>query len=129
MQSKKMMSFFLSLMFLLVLADSGAAREPYPVGGSGGEIKANKKIIIKGKVNYQKGLGGYFISSEDPSGKFIIVNPNPSLLEELKKTGKTVLIEGYLTMGANHLFIGEIDGRPYLARRGTPYPVEQGAPK
>ncbi len=57
MQSKKMMSFFLSLMFLLVLAGSGAAREPYPVGGSGGAQKEGPAITAKGKIKH---LGGQF---------------------------------------------------------------------
>jgi hypothetical protein len=128
MRSKKIVSSFLSLVFLLVLAGAAAALEPYPVTGSGGEKKAIKKITVKGKVDYQKGLGGFLINGEAPSGKFIIVNPNPGLLEELKKKGKTVLIEGYLTVGVDHLFIEKIDGKPYPVGKGGPYPVEKETP-
>ena len=120
MKGKKIIGLLLSMMFLLALAGNGAAREPYPVGGSGGEKKAIKKITVKGKVNYQKGLGGFFINGEDPFGEFMIVNPNPGLLEELKKEGKTILIEGHLTMGADYLFIEKIDGKPYPGKKGAP---------
>ncbi len=120
MKGKKIIGLLLSMMFLLALAGNGAAREPYPVGGSGGEKKAIEKIIIKGKVNFQKSLGGFFVMGEDPFGEFMIVNPNPGLLEELHKKAKTILIEGYLTIGADHLFIEKIDGKPYPGGKGAP---------
>ena len=120
MKGKKIVGLLLSMMFLLALAGNGAARERYPAGGSGGDKKASKKITIKGKVDFQKGLGGFYIKGEEPFGEFIIVNAKPGLLEELKKKGKTILIEGYLTMGADHLFIEKIDGKPYPGGKGAP---------
>ncbi|MCJ7641397.1 MAG: hypothetical protein MUO29_05810 [Desulfobacterales bacterium] len=71
------------------------------------------KIVVKGKIDYLKNYGGYYVAGEDPPGAFFVVNQDPKLLEELFKTQKMVIISGHLTIGADHLFIEKIDDKPY----------------
>ena len=74
------------------------------------------KVTVKGKVHYMKSLGGHFVMGEDPPGEYMIVNKDPKLLEELMKSGKTVIIDGHYTIGADYLFIEKIDGKAYQGK-------------
>ena len=77
------------------------------------------KIAVTGKIAYLKYLGGYYVQGEEPAGEFMVVNQNPRILKYLMKSGKTVSIEGYLKMGADHLVIEKIDGKKYRGRKKT----------
>ena len=74
------------------------------------------KVTVKGKIEFMQALGGYFVMGEDPPGEYMIVNQDQKLLENLKKAGKTVIIEGHYTIGADHLFIEKIDGKAYRGK-------------
>ena len=74
------------------------------------------KVTVKGKIAYMKNLGGHYVEGEDPPGAFFIVNPDMALLETLFKSGKTVIIDGHYTIGADHLFIEKIDGKAYQGK-------------
>jgi hypothetical protein len=74
------------------------------------------KVTVKGKVESMQALGGYFVMGEDPPGEYMIVNQDQKLLQNLKTSGKTVIIDGHYTIGADHLFIEKIDGQPYRGK-------------
>ena len=79
------------------------------------------KFTVKGKINYAKSLGGYFVLGMEPGGELFIVNKDPKVLEELYKSKKVLTIEGRLTpRGAEYLFIEKIDGKDYA---GTEEPA------
>ena len=126
MKGKKIFGLLLSMIFLLALAGNGAARQPYPVGGSEGKKKERPAITTKGTIKH---LGGqFFLVSPDVKDRFLIMEPDAKLLDELSKSGRTVTIQGRLPMGADALFIDKIDGKPYPRGKEAPYPVEKGAP-
>ena len=126
MKSKKGFGLFLSMVVFIFLVGNGAAREPYPAGGSGGKKKEGPAITAKGTIKH---LGGqFFLVSPENNDSFLIMEPDAKLLGDLAKSGRTVTIQGRLPIGADALFIDKIDGKPYPARSGTPYPVEKGAP-
>jgi hypothetical protein len=74
-------------------------------------------IIVKGKIDFMKNLGGYYILGDVPAREYFIMNTNPEVLEDLFKSGKTVTIEGRIVRGAEYLFIDRIDGRPYAGQQ------------
>ena len=111
MNYRRLFPIILSLVITTMVACSGLTEKPVMTTNSEGS-----PISIKGKIEFMKNLGGYFVRSETPAGDFIIVNPNDKLLENLFKSGKTVTIEGRLTISADHLFIENIDGQPYTGR-------------
>jgi hypothetical protein len=126
MKGKKIIGLLLSMMFLLALAGNGAAREPYPVGGSEGKKKEGPAITAKGTVKH---LGGqFYLVSPEVKDSLLIMNPDAKLLDDLSKSGRTVTIQGRLPMGADALFINKIDGKPFPGRKGTPYPAGKGTP-
>jgi len=43
-------------------------------------------------------------------------NQDTALLQALFKSGKTVIIDGHYTIGADHLFIEKIDGQTYRGK-------------
>lgn len=61
-------------------------------------------IVVNGRIEYMKALGGHFVMSQNPAEEFIILNPNPKVSEDLYKSGKTISIEEHLTIGADHVF-------------------------
>lgn len=73
-------------------------------------------ITIKGKIDYMKNLGGYFVMGDVPAREYIIMNENLKVLGELYKSGKMVTIEGRIVRGAEYLFIDKIDGQPYTGK-------------
>jgi hypothetical protein len=73
-------------------------------------------VILKGKIDYMDRMGGYYLQTEKPPTALWIDNQNPKLLKKLQKAGKTLTIEGRFTVGADHLFIEKIDGKPYSSK-------------
>jgi len=79
------------------------------------------RITIVGTIGYNESFGGYFVH-QDPVGDLVIVNKNPEVLKKLMDSKQKVKIEGYLTVGADHLFIEKINGKKYEgAQRQTDY--------
>ncbi len=74
-------------------------------------------ITLKGKIDYMKNLGGYFVLGEEPTREYFIMNQDLNVLEALFKSGKTVVMEGRIVRGAEYLFIEKIDGNPYAGRQ------------
>jgi hypothetical protein len=119
MKGKKIFGLLLSMMFLLAVVGNGVAREPYPVGGSGGEKKEGPVIKVKGTIKH---LGGqFYLSSPGINDSFLIMEADAKLLDDLAKSGRTVTIQGRLPIGADALFIDKIDGKPYPVEKGSPY--------
>ena len=116
MDKSNLKRIILSLLVIAVCAFLGCAQRSVQNQGKGGTQIEGTKITAKGKIGYMRALGGHFVMSEEPAGEFIIVNPDPGLLEDLYKRGKTVLIEGHLTIGADRLFIEKIDGKKYQGK-------------
>ncbi|OPY81608.1 MAG: hypothetical protein A4E65_01058 [Syntrophorhabdus sp. PtaU1.Bin153] len=90
-----------------------------------------EKKTIKGTIEFDERLGGYFIRGVEPGGElFIIVNQNETTLKKFKESGKTVTIEGSTTeRAAEHFFIDKIDGKEYSAgKAGEPAP-KKAAPR
>lgn len=92
----------------LAQGEKGSAARTVPSEG--------KQLTVQGKIDYMKALGGYFVRGEQPPTELIIVNPNEQVLEQLHKSDKKITIEGHLTVGADHLFIEKIDGKPYKGK-------------
>jgi hypothetical protein len=107
MTTNRFVGIILVLAGLLVFGSTGCAQQGIQKQSSEGTI------TIKGKIDYMKPLGGYYLNGEDPREGYMIVNRNPKLLEELFKNGKTINVEGHFTGSADHLFIEKIDGKPY----------------
>ena len=77
-----------------------------------------EKEIIKGTIDYNERLGGYFIRGVEPGGELFIVNQNPTVLKKLKESGKTLTIQGRTTeTGAEYFFIEKIDGKKYTVNK------------
>ena len=72
------------------------------------------RIVLKGKVDYMKMLGGYFIKGENPPGEFMIVNKNDKVFEKLMKSKNTIKIEGTLK-GGEWVTVEKINGKKYTA--------------
>jgi len=71
------------------------------------------KVTVTGKIGYMKNLDAYIVKGENPPDQCFVVNPNNKVLEALYKSQKTVTVVGHYTIGADHLFIEKIDGKPY----------------
>ncbi len=83
------------------------------------------KVVIEGRIDYMKNLGGYFVRGTKPKREYFIVNQDPDVLEGLKKAGQNLKIEARRGKGAEYLIIEKIDGKPYKAEKQAP----QDAPK
>jgi hypothetical protein len=70
-------------------------------------------ISLKGKIAYVQRTGNYMVNGESPAEVYFIVNPDAKLLDTVIKAGKTVTIDGHLTIGADQLFIEKINGKKY----------------
>lgn len=117
MKRKRLIRIILSLSIVAMAACSSLTQKPAESAKPGGS-----PITIKGKIDYMKALGGYFVHGEEPGGEFFIMNENPKVLEGLFKSGKTVIIEGRIVRGAEYLFIEKIDGNTY---RGVETPASK----
>ena len=106
----------LVLTAITFFALTGCAQQPAQ-GPSTDVMKLQgEKVTIKGKIGYMINLKTYIVRGEAPPDVLFIVNQDPKLLEELMKSEKTVIIEGYYTIGADHLFIEKIDGKAYQGK-------------
>jgi hypothetical protein len=72
------------------------------------------KEVVKGTIDYNDRLGGYFVRGQEPGGEFFIVNQDKAALERLKESGEAVLVQGHTTdKGAEYFFIETINGKEY----------------
>jgi len=100
----------------LALAAPGLAQTP--TGATKQSAPASPKLIIltiTGKI--VKDGQNYIIQGQKPPELFTILNPNPSILDALVKSGKTLTIEAVSVMGDN-IDIQKIDGKPYKEAEG-----------
>lgn len=108
------MSYFVGCLTVLVLTAGGArAQTPPHEGSKAAEAQQLQKIKINGRIGFMKNLGGYYVAGVEPPGTIMIDNQHRSVLKKLKKSGKTVVIEGHQTLGADRMFIEKIDGKSY----------------
>ena len=105
---KQTLKIVLSLSVITILIGVGFAQQRKTTG---------EPVTITGKIGHMDRIGSYYVRSESPRTVLIIVNQDPKILEELKKTEKTVTIEGKLTEGADLVFVEKIDGKPYVGTR------------
>ena len=88
-------------------------------GVSVAQMQADKKelqkVTITGTIDYKKNYSGYYIR-QDPVGEIFIVNQNKKVLKQLMQSQRKVTIDGYFTIGADHLMIEKIDGKPYKGK-------------
>lgn len=118
MTAKKLILLFISVLFIFTfVVETGFAQVQTPKEGGASSPQQMQKITVKGKIAYMKNLGGYYVNGEDPPGEYMVVNMNTKVLKKLMKSGKTVTIEGHLTIGADHLFIEKIDGKKYIGKQ------------
>ena len=111
MNYKRFVRVVLSLMVVAVVAVSVVTQKQAESAEPEGF-----KITIKGKIDYMKNLGGYFVLGDVPAREYFIENQDLKLLEALYKSGKIVTIEGRIVRGAEYLFIDKIDGQPYRGK-------------
>ncbi len=112
MTYRRLIWIILGLSFVTMVACSGLTQKPAETTKPEGT-----PITVKGKIDFNKNLGGYFIMGDVPAREYVIMNENPKVLEELFKGGKTVTIEGRIVRGAEYLFIEKIDGQPYTGKQ------------
>jgi hypothetical protein len=110
MKKKSVLLTVLVLFLLSFIGGTGFAQ------GAASNNKDMQKDTIKGKIGYMERLGGYYVMGENPPSELFIVNQDKKVLEKLKKRGKTVTIEGYYTIGADHLMIEKINGKKYSGK-------------
>ncbi len=111
MNYRKLFQIILSLSIVTLVACSGLSQKPAETTKPEGS-----PMTVKGKIEYNKSLGGYFVHGFEPGGELFIVNQNPKVLEDLMKIVKTLTIEGRIVRGAEYLFIDKIDGQPYKGK-------------
>ncbi|HSB06688.1 MAG TPA: hypothetical protein VLK23_16020 [Thermodesulfobacteriota bacterium] len=114
MDNLKPKRIVLSVLVIAICVIFGCAQRS--VQSQGGTKPEGSPITIKGKIDFMKNLGGYFVLGEVPAREYIIVNENPKVLEELYKSGRIVTIEGRIVRAAEYLFIEKIDGKTYLGK-------------
>jgi hypothetical protein len=73
---------------------------------------AAKPIILTITGKILKDNQNYIIQGQKPPELFTVLNPNPSVLDKLVKSGKTVTVKAVSVMGDN-IDIQELDGKPY----------------
>jgi hypothetical protein len=105
---KQLLKIGLSLFAIVIFISMGLAQQR-PIDG--------EPVILTGKIGHMDRIGSYYVKGETPPAMVIIVNQDPKLLEELRASGKTVTVEGRLTLGADLLFVEKIDGKPYMGSR------------
>ncbi len=111
MNHKRLIRIILSLLVITMVACSTIGQKPAETTKPEGS-----PITIKGKIDYMKNLGGYFVLGDVPAREYFIENQDLKLLEALYKSGKIVTIEGRIVRGAEYLFIDKIDGKPYTGK-------------
>jgi hypothetical protein len=113
MKSHKFLRITLALTIVASFALAGCAQRPAQAPSGGAMKSEGTKVTVKGKIGYMKSVSAYVVQGEAPPDELFIVNEDPKILGELTKSGKTVIIEGHYTIGADHLFIEKIDGKAY----------------
>jgi hypothetical protein len=73
---------------------------------------AAKPIILTITGKIVKDGQNYIIQGQKPAELFTVLNPNPSVLDSLVKSGKTVTLEAVSVVGDN-VNIQKVDGKPY----------------
>lgn len=71
-----------------------------------------KQMTITGEIAKSDRSGGYIIRGKVPAEIFTILNPEPTVLDELVKTGRIVPLEVRIVSGDN-VEIKMIDGKEY----------------
>ena len=112
MNHRRLIQIILGLAVFTLVACSGLTQKPTETTKPEGS-----PITVKGKIDFMKNLGGYFILGDVPAREYFIVNENLKVLEELYKSGKIVTIEGRIVRAAEYLFIEKIDGQPYAGKQ------------
>jgi len=74
--------------------------------------QAAKPIILTITGKIVKDGQNYIIQGQKPAELFTVLNPNPSVLDSLVKSGKTVTLEAVSVVGDN-VNIQKVDGKPY----------------
>jgi hypothetical protein len=111
----KIGAFAVTIVFALVAVAAVvlAGGVAHPKGGN----LPTEQQLVEGKIAYMERLGGYYIKGVDPPGEVMIDNQNQTILQPLAKSGKVVQILGRFTVGADHLKIEKIDGKPYPVKK------------
>ena len=118
MKKEKLLVLVVSSLLLVLVLMAG-------VGFAQGQSQAPApakvaREFIKGTIDFNERLGGYFIRGQEPGGEFFIVNQNAAVLKKLKESGKTVTIEGRTSdRGAEYFVVEKIDGKKYSAKKAT----------
>ena len=100
----------------LALAGTVLAQGSKPEAKQGAPTAAKTiTLTITGKI--VKDNQNYIIQGQKPPELFTVLNPNPSVLDALVKSGKTVTIEVVSVMGDN-VDIQKIDGKAYEEAKG-----------
>ena len=117
MKKSTMLIVILPLLFLVLMAG-----QAFPQGQTKAPANAAKaeKETVKGTIDFNERLGGYFIRGQEPGGEFFIANQNKAVLKKLKEKGDSLVIQGHTTnKGAEFFFIETIDGKKYSAAKAT----------
>jgi hypothetical protein len=117
MNIKKVTRIILVLAVIALFATVACAQRPAQSPNTGGMTQGGSTVTIKGKIDYNKNLGGYFVMGENPAREYFIMNDNPKVLGGLHKSGKLITIEGRIVKGAEYLFIEKIDGKAYKGKQ------------
>ena len=103
-------SIVIATVLCLALAGPALAQAPKPGATQGAQ--AAKPIILTITGIIVKDGQNYIIQGRRPAELFTVLNPNPSVLDSLVKSGKTVTLEAVSVVGDN-VNIQKVDGKPY----------------
>ncbi len=116
MVGKKILGIVLVFSIIAALSIVGCAQRQMQTQQATSAAPEGPKMTVKGTIEYNKSLGGYFVHGLEPGGELFIVNQNLQVLEGLLKSGKTLVIEGQIVKGAEFLYIEKIDGKAYQGK-------------
>ena len=116
MKHHKFLRISLAVTCLGSFALAGCVQQPAQAPSGGVRTLEGVKVTLKGKIGYMERVSAYVVQGEAPYHVSFIVNEDPKVLEELMKSGKTVIIEGHYTKGPDYLFIEKIDGKGYRGK-------------
>ncbi len=116
MNNKRIIFIIISLLAFSLLVSLGCAQRSVQAQRAATPTPDGFQMTVKGTIEYNKSLGGYFVHGLEPGGELFIVNQNPLVLEGLLKGGKTLVIEGRIVKGAEYLYIEKIDGKAYQGK-------------
>jgi hypothetical protein len=111
MKKRRIQAVVLPLLFLTLVIGYFFAQAQAEAATSSAKMA---KESVKGFIDFNERLGGYFIRGQEPGGEFFITNPNPAVLKKLKESGDSLNIEGHtIDKGAEYFFIEKINGKKY----------------